>query len=605
MSQSFIPMDIPSLSKAYQDQQLTPRDVVNYVLERSELYKAHAIWITPLNASELEPYLANLEKQDATTLPLYGIPFAIKDNIDLDGIDTTAACEAFRYKAESSAHIVSCLIAAGAIPMGKTNMDQFATGLVGTRSPEPWGPCKSSINPDYISGGSSSGSAVAVALGLVSFSLGTDTAGSGRVPAMLNNIYGHKPSKGLFSMSGVVPACRTLDCPSVFALTAADAKQIFDVASAFDVTDSYARKKPFSNSHINWGVPSTQPVIGVPVADNLNFFGDTESEALFAKAIEQWQSLGATIKEVNIQPLLDAAKLLYEGPWVAERYAAIESLIVNQEEQLHPVVAGIVAGAAGKTAVETFQFEYRMQDYRRKTELMFDDLDFLLSPTAPTTYTIEQVLEDPVTLNSNMGYYTNYMNLLDLAGASVPAGFTGQGLPFGVTLIAPAMEDQKLLSFAHLWQQSLDQIVGALDYKPALVNAHQTEFKRTIQVAVCGAHLQGMPLNWQLTERGSVLIESTTTSAAYELYALAGDSPRRPGLKRVENGNSIDVEIWEMPSENFGSFVAAIPEPLGIGKVELESGDWLPSFICEPYGFDGAVNISKYGGWRAYIATLT
>nr|MBX2849456.1 hypothetical protein [Acidiferrobacterales bacterium] len=375
-------------------------------------------------------------------------------------------------------------------------------------------------------------------------------------------------------------------------------------ASAFDVTDSYARKKPFSNSHVNWGAPSSMPVIGVPVADNLNFFGDSESEALFSQAVEQWQSLGATIKEVNIQSLLDAAKLLYEGPWVAERYAAIESLIESQPEQLHPVVAGIVAGAAGKTAVETFQFEYRMQDYRRKAQLMFDELDFLLSPTAPTTYTIEQVLEDPVTLNSNMGYYTNYMNLLDLAGTSVPAGFTSQGLPFGVTLIAPAMADQKLLSFAHLWQQGLDQPVGALDYKPGLVNAHKAEFKNTIRVAVCGAHLHDMPLNWQLTERDSVLVESTTTSAAYELYALAGDSPRRPGLKRVENGHCIEIEIWEMPSENFGSFVAAIPEPLGIGKVEALSGDWLPSFICEPCGFDDAVNISDYGGWRGYIASL-
>ena len=604
MNEKFIPLDIASLQAAYKSQSLKPRDVVDYVLQRSSEFEDHNIWITRLTLAQITPFLSALEGVNIDSLPLYGVPFAIKDNIDLANIDTTAACEAFRYTPDESAFLVQCLISAGAIPIGKTNMDQFATGLVGTRSPEPWGPCKNSINPEYISGGSSSGSAVAVALGLVSFSLGTDTAGSGRVPAMLNNIYGHKPSRGLFSMSGVVPACRSLDCPSVFSLTASDAKQVFDVASSFDVNDSYARRKPFSNGARQWGQPLKAPVIGVPMNANLNFFGDIDNQALFAQAIEKWASLGAEIVEVDMQPLLDAAKLLYEGPWVAERYAALESLIESQPEKMHEVVRGIVQGATGKTAVETFQYEYRMQDYRRISEQLFSGLDFLLSPTAPTMYTIDQVLDDPVTLNSNTGYYTNYMNLLDLAGTAVPAGFSDKGLPFGVTMVAPAMSDQKLLSYAHQWQLASNKKVGALDYKPTLTTANDLNFDDMIQVAVCGAHLQGMPLNWQLTERDAELVNVTKTSACYELYALEGDSPRRPGLKRVAQGTSIDIEIWQMPSENFGSFVAGIPAPLGIGKVECINGAWLTSFICEPYGFVNAQDISSFGGWRAYIASL-
>lgn len=605
MNQTFIPLDIPSLHRAYADKSLTPRDVVGYISQRASEYQSHNIWIHELNSIELEPYLKNLEGQSPEKLPLYGVPFAIKDNIDLADVDTTAGCEAFRYTPTTNAFIVNCLIAAGAIPIGKTNLDQFATGLVGTRSPEPWGPCKNSINPDYISGGSSSGSAVAVALGLVSFSLGTDTAGSGRVPAMLNNIYGHKPSRGLFSMSGVVPACRSLDCPSVFALSASDAKQVFDVASDYDAADGYARQKPYANTARQWGLPAKAPIIGVPLKSNLNFFGDADCEALYWAAVEQWKKLGATIVETDIQPLLDAAKLLYEGPWVAERYAALESLMANQPNAMHPVVHTIVSSAVGKTSVETFQYEYKMQDYRRLAQTLFRSMDFLLTPTAPTNYTIEDVLADPVQLNSNMGYYTNYMNLLDLAGTAVPAGFTRQGLAFGVTLVAPAMQDQKLLSYAHQWQQVRNTVVGSLDLTPQLPETAEVNFEEQISVAVCGAHLSGMPLNWQLSERGAVLLQATTTSESYQFYALEGDSPRRPGLKRVaEGGVAIDIEIWQIPADNFGGFVNAIPAPLGIGKVECVNGEWVSSFICESYGFDKARDISSFGGWRSYIASL-
>lgn len=605
MTTHFIPLDIPSLHQAYRDQTLTPSQVLEYIVERSAGYQDHNIWIQQLSVQQLEPYLARLNDYQVDQLPLYGIPFAIKDNIDLAGIDTTAGCEAYRYRPDDSAHIVQQLIAAGAIPIGKTNMDQFATGLVGTRSPEPWGPCRNAINPELISGGSSSGSAVAVALGLVSFSLGTDTAGSGRVPAMLNNIVGHKPSRGLLSMSGVVPACRSLDCPSIFALTAADVKRVFDITAHYDEHDSYARPNPYANSARNWGTPSYAPVIGVPLAENLDFFANQGGEQLFWQTVETWKNLGATIVNIDIAPLLEAAKLLYSGPWVAERYTVLRDLIDQTPDAVHPVVRGIVESAKHKTAVETFEYEYQMQDYRRMAQLMFDDIDFLLSPTAPTTYTINELLENPVELNSIMGYYTNYLNLLDLAGTAIPAGFASDGRPFGVTLIAPAMQDQVLLSYAHQWQgHHTDLALGALEYYPELPPAPDVEFSDTITLAVCGAHLSGMPLNWQLTERQAHLLEKTTSSDCYRLYALAGGPPYRPGLIRSEKGALIDIELWQMPIENFGSFVAGIPAPLGIGKIETVNGDWVTSFICEPYAVAEAKDITEFGSWRAYVESI-
>lgn len=598
-------LDIVSLHSAYRRNELTPESVVDIILEQCDQFESHNVWIARLTKTQIQPYLDYLVNKSIDELPLYGVPFAIKDNIDLYGVDTTAGCEAFRYQPSESAFLVTQLINAGAIPIGKTNLDQFATGLVGTRSPEPWGPCKNSIDPSTISGGSSSGSAVAVALGLVSFALGTDTAGSGRVPAMLNNIVGHKPSRGLFSMTGVVPACRSLDCPSVFALTAADAKRVFDVGSTFDSSDSYARENPYNNSARHWGLFDEAPTIGVPLARNLTFFGNQETESLFWQSIEQWRTMGATLVEIDIAPLLDAARLLYEGPWVAERYAAIESLLLEKPEEIHAVVREIVLNAEGKTAVETFQYEYQMQAYRRIAQRMFDQFDFLISPTAPTTYTIDELLENPIELNSNMGYYTNYMNLLDLAGTAVPAGMQTDGRPFGITLIAPAMHDQRLLSYAHQWQFANDHPCGARGHTPKWEIAKTVCDNRMVRVAVCGAHLEGMPLNWQLTERGGVLQEATKTSADYQLYALPGGPPFRPGLKRVDNGCQIEIEVWAMPTENFGSFVSNIPAPLGIGKVETEDGEWLPSFICESYGFEGAQNISSFKGWRAYMDSLT
>jgi allophanate hydrolase len=483
-------------------------------------------------------------------------------------------------------------------------MDQFATGLVGTRSPEPWGPCRNAFDSELISGGSSSGSAVAVALGLATFSLGTDTAGSGRVPAMLNNLYGLKPSRGVFSMTGVVPACRTLDCPSVFALCADDAAAVYAVAAQMDPDDAYARANPFSNGKRFYGTPEKPATIGVPKAPQLEFFGDDSAKALFAQAIERWQSLGATVREVDFGPLLEAARLLYEGPWVAERYAAIESMLETKPEAVHSVVRGIIESARGKDAVAAFKAEYALQESRSYAEQLLSQVDFLLSPTAPRSYTVAELLNDPVQLNSNMGYYTNYMNLLDLCGLAVPAGFLDSGAGFGVTMIAPRFREMSLLSHATAWEQDLALPMGATQQRYHRKDElAAVETGQCVEVAVCGAHLSGMPLNWQLNERGATLVSETRTSDNYRFYALQGGPVKRPGLVRDEaNGSSVLVEVWSIPALEFGSFVAAIPYPLGIGKLELADGRWVSGFVCEGIGIDGAEEITHLGSWREYMA---
>ncbi len=600
-------LDIESLRTAYLNQVLTPESMIDYLIEKSEKFNHYNIWITQLTREEIQTYLNNLSDKSPKELPLYGIPFVIKDNIDLAGFPTTAACPEFGYTPEKNAYIVDQLINAGAIPLGKSNMDQFATGLVGTRT--PYGECCNAFNPEYISGGSSSGSAVAVALGLASFSLGTDTAGSGRVPAMLNNLYGLKPSRGLFSMDGVIPACKSLDCPSVFALSSADAATVFNciIEKNDDIKnqDSYLRKNTYLNSKRYTGVPELPPSIAVPQPDNLEFFGNQQAEKLFNDAVEIWKNLGAEVKLVDITPMLEAAKLLYEGPWVAERYLAIEAILNDNPEAVHPVVRDIIETATTKTAADAFRYEYKMQNYRKIANTLFNSFDFLMHPTAPTTYTIEQLLNDPISLNSNIGYYTNYMNLLDLCGIAVPVGEMNNNQQFGVTLVGKALSEQKLLGYAHQWQKSLDKSVGATGKKPDLPDWSKIPKKEMIDIAVCGAHLSGMPLNWQLVERGATLKIQTQSTDCYRMYVLEGGPPFRPGLVKDNiNGSSIEVEVWSMPAEEFGSFVANIPRPLGIGKLELKDGSEVSGFICEPYGVQNAKDITDLGSWRKYISSL-
>lgn len=600
-------VSILTLTKAYANNEITPHVLVNSISAQCDNHLDHNIWIYRLSEKELEPYLKKLEESNQKDLPLYGIPFAIKDNIDLQGIPTTAGCPEYKYIAEQSAFVVQQLINAGAIPIGKTNMDQFATGLVGVRSPEPWGPCRNSFNKDYISGGSSSGSAVAVSLGLVSFSLGTDTAGSGRVPAALNNIVGLKPSKGLLSMQGVVPACRSLDCVSIFALTANDANTILNVAASYDEQDQYARKCEFKNNHRHFGKIDQSFNFVVPKKEQLEYFGNESAEALFQKSIERLESSGGIKKEIDFTCFLEAARLLYAGPWVAERYAAIEDLINSNPQALLPVINTIIGSGREKTASDAFKSEYKMQEFRQQARSFLLDVDFLVTPTVGTTYTIEAVQNDPVRLNSNLGYYTNYMNLLDCCGVAIPCGLLDNGLPFGITLSHLAQSDRKLLSFANKFQQDFLLPVGAsnlpmsdvIDDQAVLPIVHSNE---RISLVVCGAHLEGLPLNWQLVERDAHLELKTTTSNNYRLYAMEGGPPYRPGLVRdSDNGNKIEVEVWSIPAIELGSFVAAIPAPLGIGRVELNSGDWRSGFICEGYAVSSAEEISQYGGWRKYI----
>lgn len=600
LEDNFIPT-VQGVLQGYRNGDFTPRELVELLQSRAKQYIDRNIWIELAGPELLEQCFARLDSVAVDSLPLYGVPFAAKDNIDIVGFATTAGCPEYSFSPDKSAHLTAKLIEAGAIPMGKTNLDQFATGLVGTRSPH--GACGNAFNPSYISGGSSSGSAVAVALGLASFSLGTDTAGSGRVPAMLNNLIGLKPSRGLLSMTGVVPACRSLDCPSIFAFNSNDAALVFNVAASADTLDAYSRANPFSNSLRNYGATPIPPVIGVPRQGQLKFFNDNHAEALYLKSIERWKSLGAQIIEIDFEPLLDAARLLYEGPWVAERYAALQELIESTPEVIHPVVRGIVEGARGKTAVDTFKAEYQMQEYRTYAKELFNQVDFMLTPTAPRHYLIEELLEDPVQLNSNMGYYTNFMNLLDLCGVAVPAGFLPDGLPFGFSLIAPAFDDIKLLTYAKQWQDSNSLPCGAMNMfgqkieppEPTAVSS------ASIDIVVCGAHLSDFPLNWQLTERGGSLRSSTNTAKKYKLFALAGGPPERPGMVRDENeGDAIAVEVWSIPSAELGGFLQNIPYPLALGKVELADNSWVYGFVCADAAISDAKDITSFKSWRAY-----
>jgi allophanate hydrolase len=589
-------LDIATLRQRYQSGELTPLALVDDLLARLSSEDGRRIWISRLDADDLRAYARKLEGRDIATLPLYGIPFAIKDNIDLAGLPTTVGCLEYAYTPERHATVVARLIDAGAIPLGKTNLDQFATGLNGTRS--PYGACRNAFNPDFISGGSSSGSAVAVALGLASFSLGTDTAGSGRVPAAFNNLVGHKPSCGALSTRGVVPACRSLDAVSIFALTAEDAERVLTVAAGFDAEDEYSR--PLAPHGFDFGRAAGFR-FGVPMQKDLEFFGNAEAERLFVEAVERMQALGGTPVEVDLAPFLETARLLYGGPWVAERYLAIRDFFEAQPDKIFPPVREIIAGGRDISAADTFAHLYKLHAFKRVCNAVWNDIDVMLTPTAGTIYRVEEMQADPIRLNSKLGYYTNFMNLLDLAATAVPAGFLRNGLPLGVTLIAPSHQDAPLLHLASRMQQALGGKLGATNQ--ALPPAEDLNLlpNGQVRVAVVGAHLSGLPLNHQLVERGARLVTATLTAPRYRFYALPDG--KRPGLIQVhENGASIACEVWEMPAANFGSFVDGIPAPLGIGKIELADGSVVNGFICEGMAVASAQDITEYGGWRAWLA---
>jgi len=581
-----------------------PAEVMKAIRERSAAYQDRNIWIHLLSEAEQAPYIEALKAKDPGTHPLWGIPFAIKDNIDLANVPTTAACAEYAFTPEHSAFVVQKLIDAGAIPVGKTNLDQFATGLNGTRS--PYGACRNAFDPEYISGGSSAGSAVSVALGLASFSLGTDTAGSGRVPACFNNLYGVKPSRGLLSATGMLPACRSLDCMTIFALTADEANTVLGVAEGLDSNDGYSRRNPYFNQARQYGERAGKLRVGLIQEDQLAFFGDDDYANAYADTLKTLQAdTSIEFEELDFAPFVEAAKLLYEGPWVTERYLATQPMIDDSPELMFPVVRDIIAPGKDALASDLFKAQYRLQELKQQCDDILERFDCLLTPTAGRFFTVEELLEEPVLRNSQLGHYTNYMNLLDMSGLAIPTAFTQQGRPFGITLVGPAFGDRSLLSIAKRFESLFDLPMGASDEKKRIATINPVASVTHIDVLVCGAHLQGLPLNWQLTERGATLKESTRTAPVYRMYALAGGPPFRPGLVLdEESGAAIQVEIWRVPSEHFGSFVAGIPAPLGIGKVKLEDGSFVSGFICEPYGLEGAKEITELGGWRAYMASL-
>ncbi|KQT42833.1 allophanate hydrolase [Devosia sp. Leaf420] len=572
----------------------SPLDLVNALIERLDAATDPAVFITRATPDQLRAAAADLiaRAPEPNSLPLWGIPFAIKDNIDAAGLPTTAACPTFAYSPEQDATVIARLRAAGAIVVGKTNLDQFATGLNGTRS--PYGAPRSVFNADYVSGGSSSGSAVAVASGLAAFALGTDTAGSGRVPAAFNNLVGIKPSPGRVPNTGVVPACRSVDVVTVMAANVTDGIAVRAVMDGYDAAD------PFSRKPASMSLPPKLRV-GVLMDKDKEFYGNHAFAGLYEEAIARAKKLGAEIVLIDYAPFRDAAALLYQGPWVAERLAAIEDFFAKSADEMDPTVRTIIGGATKFSAVDAFNGRYELGRLRQLTLLEWAKADVLLLPTSPDIQTVEAMRADPIALNSRFGLYTNFANLLDYSAIAVPAGFTANGLPFGVMLVAPQDCDDALAPFANAMHQAAATGSG-LD-RTKLIPAVTIPGTDRIEIAVVGAHLTGMPLNPELTALGGWLVEETRTAPQYRLYALKGTVPPKPGLQRVSEGEPIIIEVWSLPAAGFGTFVSKIPAPLGVGKLVLADGRHVTGFLCEATALDDAADITNFGGWRAYIAS--
>ena len=581
-------MTAAGIAKAVNTGQTTAAAQVEAALARIAAYDAIQphIWISRASA---EHVLAAAHAVDARiaageVLPLAGVTYAAKDNIDVAGLETTAACPAFAYRPDASSTVAERLTAAGAICMGKTNLDQFATGLVGVRS--PYGIPRNAFNRAYVSGGSSSGSAIAVAAGLVPIALGTDTAGSGRVPAAFNHLLGFKPTKGRWPTRGVVPACRSVDCVTVFAHTTADAALVDSILAGFDPADAWS--KPLADRAL---APRR---IGVPPRRQRQFFGDAESEYFYDRALAHLSAL-AEIVEIDIAPLQEAAQLLYGGPWVAERTAAMAQILTDNPDAVDPTVRAVVEAGWDKTAVETFNGVYRLAELKRHADLMWGELDVLAFPTTGTTYRVAELAKAPIALNSNLGAYTYFVNLLDMAALAVPAGTRHNATGFGITLIGPADTDRALLTLADAYLAEAN-----LAPPPPL----DLEGKmQTVKLAVVGAHLKDMPLHWQLTSREATFVEATHTAPTYRLFAMADSVPPKPALiHSTEDGAAIAVEVYELGVAEFGSFTVEVPAPLAIGTVTLADGTSVKGFVAEPRAIAGAEDITHLGGWRAYIA---
>ena len=575
----------------------SPVEVLAEVARRRAAWPDRAVFIaeTPEEALRAEAEALLARAPEPNSLPLWGVPFAVKDNIDAAGLPTTAACPAFAYDPAEDAAAVAKLRAAGAIVIGKTNLDQFATGLNGTRS--PYGAPRSVFDPAYVSGGSSSGSAVAVAAGICAFALGTDTAGSGRVPAMFNNIVGVKPTPGLVSAAGLVPACRSIDVITVFAPTVGDAVAVRRLMEGWDPADAFSRRA------VPVGLPPA-PRIGVLAGAEREFYGDAEVAALSDAAIARAAARGATIGPFDYAPFREAAALLYDGPFVAERLAAVEGFLATNADDFDPTVRRIIEGAIGKTAVEAFRGRYRLEALIQAVAPVWEAVDLLMLPTSPTAATVAAMLADPIGENSKFGRYTNFANLMGLAAIAVPGGFGPSGRPAGVTLVGPGFSDDALAPFAARMHAAAACGLGRDRGAPVPPPPAPFVPEGWITLAVVGAHLTGMPLNPQLTAPGGVCLGEAATAPSYRLYALKGTVPPKPGMAHDPGfqGPGLTVELWALPPAAFGAFVAAIPAPLGIGKILLADGRAVCGFLCEGHALEGAEEITAFGGWRAYLA---
>ncbi|HEY6142837.1 MAG TPA: allophanate hydrolase [Flavobacterium sp.] len=570
-------LEIQTLLNSYLTGSLQPEDVVNTIFDKIERYKSHNIWISVVAKEDIFSQISEAKEKLANgkQLPLYGIPFAVKDNIDVANIPTTAACKEFAYVPAKNAEAVQQLLDAGAILIGKTNMDQFATGLVGTRS--PYGAVKNAYNEEYISGGSSSGSAVAVALGMVAFSLGTDTAGSGRIPAGFNNLVGLKPTYGAISTKGLVPACKSLDCISIFSNTIDDAHSIFDWVA------KTSEKQPL------WSKKDTPLKVAIPNTASLYFEEASGYQSLFTGAVERIVE-NFEVKPIALDLFSETAKLLYNGPWIAERMAAIDVFYFENAFKMNPVVRDIIGKASNYNATATFKAMHQLEDLKKQADELLDSIDFMIVPTAPGIFTIDEIENNPIELNSKLGYYTNYVNLLGLCALAIPAGFTPKGIPFGLTLIAKGGKDKELGQWAK-------EIQNTLASAPSNTKGY-------IDLAVAGLHKRNQPLVFQLTDLDAHYSYTTTTSPNYKMYLVDPNGKKKPGLIRVDNdktGNAIEVEVWKIPVENLGKFLVQIPHPLGLGKVEIASGEWVQSFICEEYITAFSDDISEFYSWENFL----
>ena len=568
-------LSIHELKKRYQSKTLTPEALCKEIIKRAEADHEFNIWITPPSMEIIQPYLDRLNQLDPEQTPLWGIPFAIKDNIDLADVPTTAGCAEYAYTPTEHAAVVERLIKAGAIPIGKTNLDQFATGLVGTRS--PYGETKNALSPDLISGGSSSGSAVSVARGLAAFSFGTDTAGSGRVPAALNRLVGFKPSLGAWPVKGVVPACASIDCVTVFTNSLSDVIMVDEVVRGFQEADPWSRKIKRRTNLLpeKFLLLNEKPVFFGPFA--------TEYQKAWENAIDRIKRLSVPIEYIDGSYLSEAASILYDGPWVAERWSDLGAFITSNEQAIFPVTQTVLRNGSNPDydAASVFKVIHKLQVFKQKAHQHLKNA-VLIMPTSGGTWTREQVRQNPIDTNSKMGLYTNHCNLLDLCAMAVPCEDAAENLPFGITLFSQFENEHFIFGLADLFLNGVSSSVN----------------KTSALVAVCGLHMRGYPLENQMIEHGAVFVRLAKTAAKYKMIKLS-TLPPKPGLIQINGtGASIELELWEMPLSEIGSFATRIPSPLGLGKIELEDGTEVLGFVCEAMAAEDAEDISYTGGWR-------